>query len=263
MGAGGGWKPLSQTCHGTSQDLRPTSPPASAAQRRALPRHHPAGEGCVPPSPFPHRLPREVCSSAETPQAKRLRASSSPAAGARGCPSGRAGSRSRWKAQSREACTARCCVGKRMGSRDTPCRSTLRGRPARPAVPSPPGTPGADPPAILVWQDPRPATCGGPSPLPSPRLSGRSLQSPLTCRPKQQLSTQEHIFGGERAARAGLPAPVARRRPPFMPLPPPAAATHLVGQGPTPPPRTPRSPYGAELPPPAGAAPGLAINPSW
>lgn len=213
---------------------------------------HPGIEGCVPVTPFSHRLPREVCSSAETPQAKRLRASSSPAAGLWGCPSGRAGSRSRWKVQSREACTARCCVGKRMGGRATPCHSTVR-------VHSPPRSPffhpghqDQIPQAIL---DPRPA----PSPLPSPCLLAAA---PLTCRARQQLSTQEHIFSGEQAGRAGLPAPGARWPPPFMLLPPPCCLPHLVGQGPTPP-RTPRSPYGAELPPPAGAAPGLAINLSW
>lgn len=125
---------------------------------------------------------------------------------------------------------------------------------AQPAPQSlfPSRTSGPDPPSDLGS-----SSCPQPSPLaPSPRCS------PLTCRARQQLSTQEHIFSGEQAGRAGLPAPGARWPPPFMLLPPPCCLPHLVGQGPTPP-RTPRSPYGAELPPPAGAAPGLAINLSW
>lgn len=106
-----------------------------------------------------------------------------------------------------------------------PCHSTVR-------VHSPPRSPffhpghqDQIPQAIL---DPRPA----PSPLPSPCLLAAA---PLTCRARQQLSTQEHIFSGEQAGRAGLPAPGTRWPPPFMLLPPPCCLPHLVGQGPTPP----------------------------
>lgn len=98
---------------------------------------------------------------------------------------------------------------------------------AQPAPPSlfPPRTSGPDPPSDLGS-----SSCPQPSPLaPSPR------RSPLTCRARQQLSTQEHIFSGEQAGRAGLPAPGTRWPPPFMLLPPPCCLPHLVGQGPTPP----------------------------
>lgn len=61
-----------------------------------------------------------------------------------------------------------------------------------------------------------------------------SLQFLLTCKAKQQLSVQEHIFGQEQDVSAGLPAPVTGWRPPFMLLPP-LIATQFAGQGLTPP----------------------------
>lgn len=71
-------------------------------------------------TPFAHRLPRVVCNKVEMPQAKRLRASSTLAAGMWSCSSDRAGSSNRWKMESREACTARCCTGERVHGHNIP-----------------------------------------------------------------------------------------------------------------------------------------------
>lgn len=71
-------------------------------------------------TPFAHRLPRVVCNNVEMPQAKRLRASSTLAAGVRSCSSDRAGSSNRWKMQSREACMARCCRRERAYGHNIP-----------------------------------------------------------------------------------------------------------------------------------------------